>query len=376
MPVLVLTFVSIFPTTSASAAVHRDVLIVGASGASDAAEVQTKLQATGFFSTVNAWDAETSTPSLVDLSAYDAVLVFSNNSFADSAALGNVLADYVDAGGQVAAATFATNNDSISLDGRITTGGYLPFTAGGQLDSDGPFQLVKDQPSSPLLAGVASFDGGSESYRSNIALATGATLVAHWNDPGSVPLVMVKFAPSGAAVVGLNMFPPSSDSYTGAWVTSTDGARLMANALLPLPQQPDGLIRKLGSGFVGDNVYNTTAALQTVRSRAHRTDIRKFKVRVANDGMARATFVLKATSSTRGARVRYLAGGVDVTAAMTSAGGLSFSAAPGAFKEILVKVKIGRHARIGSRKFAMVNATWTVSDAVRQDAVKAVVRVR
>ena len=355
-PMLALTVVSISTTTSAGAATSQDVLVIDAYFfAADRPDVQSKLQGTGLFSSVTTWDGSATTPSLADLSAYDAVMVSSDSAgFADVTALGDALADYVDAGGRVVATT---------------------FTTGTQMDSDGPFQLVKDQPSSPLLAGVASFDGGANSYRSDIAVAAGASLVAHWNDSGSTPLEVTKVAPSGAVVVGLNMFPPSSDASPGNWVASTDGARLMANALLPFPQQPDGLIRKLSSGFVGNNVYNTTADGQTVKSRAHRRDVRKFLVRVANDGNAGATFVLKATSS-RGVRVRYLAGGVDVTTAMTSAGGLSFTAVPGAFKEILVKMKVGRHARIGSRKFAMVHASWTGSPVVRQDAVKAVVRVR
>jgi hypothetical protein len=374
MPVLVLTVVSIVPTTSASAAGNRDVLVLGTD--EPFTDVPSKLQGTGLFSSVQTRNAETTTPSLADLSGYDAVLVYSDGGFLDATALGDVLADYVDAGGQVAVATFATNTVAQNgLDGRIATGGYLPFTPGDQV-SGGPYQMVKDQPASPLLAGVGTFDGGAASWRSAITLANGASLIAHWNDTGSTPLVALKVAPSGAAVVGLNMWPPSSDEQSDLWVSSTNGARLMANALLPLPQQPDGLIRKLKSGFVGDNVYNTTADLQTVKSRAHRRDVRKFLVRVANDGNAGATFTLKATSSSRGVRVRYLAGGVDVTTAMTSAGGLSFTAAPGAFKEILVKMKVGRHARIGSRKFAMVHASWTGSPLVKQDAVKAVVRVR
>ena len=372
-PMLVLSFFNVLPTP-AGAAVNRDVLVLAADDPTWVADVQSKLQGTGLFSSVQTQDVGTTTPALADLSGYEAVLVFSDSSFADPTALGDVLADYVDAGGQVAVATFATNSSSGELGGRIVTGSYLPFTAGAETDGT-RLQMVKDQPSSPLLAGVGAFDGGDSTYHSLITLAPGATLVAHWNDAGATPLVVLKVAPSGAAVVGLNMFPPSSDARVDFWDASTDGTRLMANALLPLAQQPDGLIRKLHSGFVGNNVYNTTAALQTVKSRAHRRDVRKFLVRVANDGNAGATFVMQASSS-RGVRVRYLAGGVDVTTAMTSAGGLSFTAAPGAFKEILVKMKVGRHARIGSRKSAMVTASWTGSPVVRQDAVKAVVRVR
>jgi hypothetical protein len=377
MPLMTLTFFSVLPTSPAGATVTGKVLIAEAeSDPTWVTDVQSKLLGTGMFSAVDIRDVATTTPSLADLSPYDAVMVFSDNDFADSTALGNVLADYVDAGGRVVVATFALNDDSIGLSGRISTGGYLPFTAGPQ-SSDGPFQLVKDQPASPLLAGVASFDGGTSSYRAGVTLAPGSVLVAHWNDAGSTPLLATKVAASGAGVVGLNMFPPSNTVRSDLWNASTDGARLMANALLLPAQQPDGWIRKLHSSFVGDNIYNTTAAGQTVRSRAHRTDVRKFEARVYNDGRHTASCAINGTSSAHGVRVRYFAAGQNVTAALESAAGLSFSASPGAYKAILVKVKIGRHARIGSRKFVKVTSTCTAAiGPTMQDAVKAIVRVR
>lgn len=141
------------------------------------------------------------------------------------------------------------------------------------------------------------------------------------------------------------------------------------------PQQPDGLIRKPRGNFIGNNIYNTTAYQQTVRSKAHRTDVRKFGVRVFNDGSHAAKFTVKGTNSPRGVRVQYFSGGVNVTTAMKSAAGLSFTASPGDYKAIQVRVTIGRHAAIGFRKFAKVTASWTGSGLIREDAVRAVVRV-
>jgi hypothetical protein len=93
---------------------------------------------------------------------------------------------------------------------------------------DGPISLVADQPSSPLLAGVASFSGGTSSYRSDVTtVRPGATLVAHRNDGSSTPLVAV--GPHGVA---LNFFPPSSDARSDFWDASTGGAQLLENALL------------------------------------------------------------------------------------------------------------------------------------------------
>ena len=83
---------------------------------------------------------------------------------------------------------------------------------------------MADLPGNPLLAGVSSFDGGSSSFRNPTGLAAGATQVAHWSD--GTPLVAFK-----GRVVGLNFFPPSSDVRSDFWKSSTDGVRLMTNAL-------------------------------------------------------------------------------------------------------------------------------------------------
>lgn len=377
---LAAALLALVPASTATAAVDRDVLILGVDDPTWLTDVQSKLQGTGLFSTVDIGDASTTTPTLAQLKAYDAVLVWSDGDFADPTALGDVLADYVDAGGQVAVATFAFNNDNLGLAGRLNSGGYLPLTAGPQVN-DVQLQMVKDDPASPLLAGVTAFDGGASSYHAAVALAPGAHQVAHWNDVDATPLVAVKVAASGALVVGLNMFPPSSDARTDFWDSSTAGARLMANALLPLvtpavAQQPDGWIRKLHGHFLGNDVYNATAAGQTVRGKAHRAGHRTFWVRIYDDGHVAGTFTAHGRESAHRVRVRYFSGGEDVTAAMRSVAGLSFTRSPGGYVSIRVRMHIGRHAALGAHKFAEVTATSTGAGGVRVDAVKAVVKVR
>jgi hypothetical protein len=90
--------------------------------------------------------------------------------------------------------------------------------------------LVPDLPAHPILNGVASFDGGGASYHnSSIAIRPGAELVAHWSN--GQPLIGAK-AVSQGRVVGLNFYPPSSESgLSDGWTASTDGGLLMANAL-------------------------------------------------------------------------------------------------------------------------------------------------
>ena len=169
-------------------------------------------------------------PSLAQLRAYQSVLVFSDQSFNDNVGMGNVLADYLDQGGGVALATFAYwNSGGLDIEGRLVTGGYLPFTTASQA-SAANLTLVKDLPSHPLLDAVGTFDGGTSSYQnSSITTTAGATLVAHWSN--GQPLVAAKDIGAGH-FAGLNFFPPSSDARSDFWVASTDGARLMADALL------------------------------------------------------------------------------------------------------------------------------------------------
>jgi len=167
---------------------------------------------------------------LAQLRTYQSVLVYSDFDFNDSTNVGNVLADYIDQGGGVVLSTFVfANTPGYGIEGRLNAGGYLPFTTAGT-DVPGNLTLIKDQPSSPLLNNVNSFNGGTISYlNSPITTTPGTTLVAHWSN--GQPLVGSKDLAPGR-VVGLNFFPPSSDSGNGLWDSATDGAQLMSDALL------------------------------------------------------------------------------------------------------------------------------------------------
>ncbi len=70
-------------------------------------DIQSKLNSTGLFTRVDIHNAQAYTPSQGELQQYSAVLVFSDVAFSDSTALGDVLANYADAGGGVVLATFA-----------------------------------------------------------------------------------------------------------------------------------------------------------------------------------------------------------------------------------------------------------------------------
>src|SRR6267378_5137405 len=202
------------------------IALVTADNASWVSEVQSKLVATGRFSQVDTIDAGTTTPTLAQLLAYKSVLVWSDSSFGDSTALGNNLADYVDGGGGVVIAVFT--DASVPLSGRFVSDDYYVL----EPNSQGSGQLTLGtvyEPSSPLMAGVTSFDGGTSSFRDgNPILNANAVRVADWSD--GEPLIARRTI-NGNRRVDLNFFPPSTDSRNDFWVSSTDGVKIMANAL-------------------------------------------------------------------------------------------------------------------------------------------------
>ena len=194
-------------------------------------DVRTKVLSTGLFSQVDAFDARSITPTLSQLSQYDSVLLWGDYSFNDSVTFGNVLADYVDAGGGVVVAVFALDNtaSSYAIQGRLRSAGYLPFVTATSSSSGSGLTLIKDDAGHPIVQGINSFNGGSTGYHNApSSIASGASLVAHWSN--GQPLVGVRQTNNGR-VAGLNFWPPSSDAISGNWLSSTDGGRLMANAL-------------------------------------------------------------------------------------------------------------------------------------------------
>jgi hypothetical protein len=225
---LVVVLVSLaFGAAAGSASGGVSVLICATAPSYDA-DVQAKLVGTGRFSSVDTFDCSSGTPTPSQLASYSAVLVYSDGAYSDSTGLGNELADYADAGGQVVEAAFNFfANPSLALQGRWASDGYSAYSFGGGPATPGALNLVADLPSNPLLNGVSSFNGGSSNYMEGVTLAPGSTQVAHWDDGSSTPLVAYN-----AHSVGLNFYPPSSDIRADFWDASTDGAALLANALL------------------------------------------------------------------------------------------------------------------------------------------------
>ena len=215
-----------------------DVAVLGADNASGILDVQTKLIATGQFSSVSEINTSSITPTLAELQAFDAVLIWINISYADPITLGNNLADYHDAGDGVVTAMLEGLPDSgLHLEGRWETDTYKALVGGVHRTGLATLGTVHD-PAHPIMAGVTSFDGGSGSLRpDSTGLTVGTILIAEWSD--GMPLVAVKECFNGRPRVDLGFHPPSNDVYSYSWLSATDGALLMANALSYVANPPD-----------------------------------------------------------------------------------------------------------------------------------------
>ncbi len=205
------------------------VALLPADSSTNFNDAQAKLQATGRFSQVDVILVQSVTPTLAQLETYDAVLTWSNNNYANAVGLGDVLADYVDAGGGVVVSLHASTSTNVArfLGGRWLTGYEVIVTQGGFKTGAATLGTVQD-PAHPVMSGVATFTGGSSSWRpQNTTLTAGGSVVASWSD-GKI-LVAQGAQPNR---VDLGFVPMSSTASSTSWNPATNGALLMANALV------------------------------------------------------------------------------------------------------------------------------------------------
>jgi hypothetical protein len=193
---------------------------------------------TGKFIAVDVYNAGViggSTPSLAQLSMYDAVLVSSNYPLHNPLEMGNVLADYIDAGGGVVNSLFSMNLDwGLDPTSRFITSNYNLIAPDIVNYTFTPLNLVKTIPTHPILNQVNTFNGGLVSYTiASPSVQLGSLVVASWDN--NWPLVVVKnnIGPRQVERVDLNFYPMSTSTVSSnGWDATTDGAMLIANSLL------------------------------------------------------------------------------------------------------------------------------------------------
>lgn len=223
---------------SASAVGQDVVVLAGSSDGAVQTDVAQKLDDTGRLGTVTSIDVTASTPTAAALADAEAVLFYVDDvPLANAAALGDLLADFVDGGGGLVLAGRAFVPE-LALRGRLDNS-YLPLTANGRWEEgrEGSIGLV--EAATPVVRNVVRVYGGPFSgHAVGPSLLGPARLVATWREDGA-PFVVVRdrFAlgfgqPQPGHVVALNFSPWSEDGRPDGWRTFTQGEELLASALL------------------------------------------------------------------------------------------------------------------------------------------------
>jgi subtilisin family serine protease len=162
----------------------------------EAGNVQNAIAADGRFIGSDVMDVQTYTPTIDDLLPYDVVQVWSNYTFLDATAFGNVLADYVDAGGAVVLSQFSFTS-TWAIGGRMMSA-YSPLGVGYNYFT--PVSLGTYDPSHPIMLGVATLSDGA--YAVDAPTQLGADVVASWDNG----YTCVAVNPAAPRVVALNMY--------------------------------------------------------------------------------------------------------------------------------------------------------------------------
>lgn len=160
---------------------------------------------------VDFFDALNGTPLPCVLSQYDIVFAFSDTPWNDPVAMGNVLADYEDAGGIVVVANAAWDlTGGWNLQGRWMTDGYSPYNSTDRQNFSYNTANITDS-SHMLMTGVSSLRAF---YRSGVTLTPGAVSVADWTDGPSA--VAYKTNHEHTAV-GINAYLGALNQFSGDW---------------------------------------------------------------------------------------------------------------------------------------------------------------
>jgi hypothetical protein len=217
-----------------------NVLLITAVDETWAEEVRQKMAGTGAFGTVNVFDARYATPSLALMQNYNAVMVFSDYSWADPTTLGNNLAAYVDLGGGVVVSAFA---DANLPPGGAWNNTYRVAVPSGFTCCTQHYMGTVQMPAHPVMIGVSTFDGGMNSWRSTAtSLTPNSYRIADWDDGIFLIAANDMAGASGTHKrVDIGFYPPSIDSRYDFWNTASDGVEIMRNALLYVATPGDKL---------------------------------------------------------------------------------------------------------------------------------------
>jgi sugar lactone lactonase YvrE len=138
----------------------------------------------------------------------------------------------------------------------------------------------------------------------------------------------------------------------------------------PAPtRRPDGRVGVGAAPLVGNDVYNTTGAGQSVAAAGKPGRTVAFKISIQNDGSGADSFKVKAGGSSAAYAVKYLKGATDITAAVVGGRYRTASLAKGAATTIVARVTIKPSAAVGSSLARPVTIT-SVGDGTKKDVVR------
>ncbi len=161
----------------------------------DAYEILDYLYSYPDISVIDEFDAYVNVPTLADLLPYDVVLLIHAGVYADATAVGDVLADYVDAGGGVIM-TLATFIQGYAIEGRFAAQQYAPFNLG--TGPEGSALLGDFDADHPIMSGASVALG---EVLGNTTIAPGAHWVADWEN--GFPFIATT---KGGQIVAMNVF--------------------------------------------------------------------------------------------------------------------------------------------------------------------------
>ncbi len=226
-----------------------------------ATDLKAKLAGTGLMNAtdISLFDCAAATPTLAQLQANRGVVVFGNGNPLSAASLGDNLASYVDSGGVVVNMVFGYASNYIA--GRWATGVYSGFPDMGYLglsktsDNLGTINNPGVWPADRLFLGVktltmGNYNGNGSLFIHNFTSTTaGSQLVGSWASGKELTALNATHLPG--YVVSLNLVVPSSDARPDfGWWASTDGARLVANSLLFLPEPASLTVLAAGASLL------------------------------------------------------------------------------------------------------------------------------
>jgi hypothetical protein len=200
-------------SSNVSGTFNGKILIAYADVSGAPTTLQSNLLALPGVTQVDLFDANAGTPTLAQMLNYGIVVPFSNSPYADPVAMGNNLADYVDANGTVVGLGFTFYISPYGPTGRWVTGNYSPYNASSNLDF-AVHTLGTYNAGHPLMAGVTAM---SSNYHNIVTVAAGGTEVAQWDDGSS--LVAFK-----GRVVGITAYIGTVATWSG------DFAKVIVNA--------------------------------------------------------------------------------------------------------------------------------------------------